>query len=122
VAHYAVINSQNIVESVFVGVDETVFQGGVGGSTEAWENYYQSRSWHDGKTIRRCSYSGSFRKNYPGPGFVWDSSRNAFIPPKPFPSWSLDESTCRWVAPVPMPELGNWQWDELTQTWVEITP
>lgn len=119
-AHYAVI-SGDVVESVFVGVDETVTKGEIGGSTEAWEEYYQSKPWNDGKLVKRCSYSGSFRKNYPGPGFTWDESRDAFIPPKPFPSWLLNEATCKWESPVAMPESGGpYQWNEEEQTWDEI--
>lgn len=118
-AHYAVI-SEGVVESVFVGVDETVSKGEIGGSTEAWEAYYESLPHLTGKTVRRCSYSGSFRKNYPAFGHTWDAVRNAFIPPKPYPSWDLNETTCRWESPVSMPESpGRWDWDEDTLSWVE---
>ena len=58
------------------------------------------------------------RKNYAGTGFTYDKSRDAFIPPQPYPSWTLNEETCLWDSPVPYPEDGNaYIWNEETQTW-----
>ena len=59
------------------------------------------------------------RKNYAGVGFTYDLVRDAFIEPKPFASWVIDEATCRWKAPVPSP-AGVWRWDEATLSWVEL--
>jgi len=60
-----------------------------------------------------------FRKNYAGLGYTYDASRDAFIPPKPYNSWVLNETTCLWDAPVPMPTDGNrYEWDEATTSWV----
>lgn len=68
---------------------------------------------------RQTSYNGSIRKNFAGVGFTYDAGRDAFIAPKPYPSWILDESTCCWQAPVPTPEAGGpWQWDENAGEWV----
>ncbi len=65
--------------------------------------------------------SQAFRKNYAGKGFTYDQTRDAFIPPKPFPSWLLDEDTCDWDAPVPYPDDGKrYSWDEDTTSWKEI--
>ena len=65
--------------------------------------------------------SKSLRKNYAGVGFSYDRALNAFIPPKPFASWILDEQTCLWNAPVPYPTDGqSYGWDEATQSWVSI--
>ena len=62
------------------------------------------------------------RKNYAGIGFTYDRTRDAFIPPQPFPSWVLDEDTCLWNAPVAMPTDGkHYSWDEATTSWVEVT-
>jgi hypothetical protein len=62
------------------------------------------------------------RKNYAGIGYTYDSQRDAFIPPKPFASWSLDETTCLWNAPTPMPTDGKvYVWDEPTTSWIEVT-
>ena len=67
----------------------------------------------------QTSYNGNIRKNYAGIGFTYDTARDAFIAPKPFASWVLDEATCRWGAPVAMPSEGLWMWDEATLSWVE---
>jgi hypothetical protein len=62
----------------------------------------------------------ALRKNFAGIGFTYDSGRDAFIPPKPYPSWVLDEDTCLWEAPVPYPDEGVHEWDEENGQWVEI--
>ena len=65
---------------------------------------------------------GSIRKNYAGIGFSYDSTRNAFIPPQPYPSWTLNESTCRWECPVAYPDDGKmYTWNETTKAWDEVT-
>jgi hypothetical protein len=61
---------------------------------------------------------GGARFNFPSTGFVYDEIRDAFIAPKPFASWVLDEETCQWEAPVPVPPGGPWVWDEDLQEWV----
>ncbi len=67
--------------------------------------------------------SMALRKNYAGIGYSYDAQRDAFIPPKPFNSWVLDEQTCLWNAPVPMPADGKaYEWDEVTTSWKEIVP
>ena len=74
-----------------------------------------------GGTWLQTSYNASFRKNYASAGYVYDSSRDAFIPPKQFNSWILDETSCRWVAPIPYPTDGNrYEWNEETQQWVQV--
>jgi len=61
------------------------------------------------------------RKNYAGVGYTYDSERDAFIPPKPYPSWTMSEETCLWSAPIPMPtDDKRYQWDETTTSWIEI--
>jgi hypothetical protein len=68
----------------------------------------------------QTSYNGNIRKNYAGVGFSYDPIRDAFVPPQPFSSWVLNESTCQWEAPTPMPEDGNlYSWDEATLSWVK---
>lgn len=70
----------------------------------------------------QTSYNATFRKNFAAKGFVYDASRDAFIPPKPYKSWVLDEQTCRWFAPIEMPEYNPEtqliHWDEESQQWV----
>ena len=64
---------------------------------------------------------GSIRKNYAGIGYTYDETRDAFIPPKPYPSWTLDEDTCLWECPVAYPDDGNmYTWNETDQQWDEI--
>ncbi len=123
-AHYALLNSDNEVISVITGVDEWVTQtdtdgAQVGGSSQAWEAFYAAQPWHAAASCKRTSYNGSIRKNYAGIGYTYDTGRDAFIAPQPYPSWTLDEATCRWQAPVPIPsEGGPWTWDEETLSWV----
>jgi hypothetical protein len=66
----------------------------------------------------QTSYNGNKRKNYAGQGYTYDEQRDAFIPPKPFTSWVLNETTCQWQAPTPMPtDGGMYSWDEATTSW-----
>jgi hypothetical protein len=67
------------------------------------------------------SVTGEFRAHYAGIGFTYDATRDAFIPPQPFPSWVLDEDTCLWVAPIAYPAEGVHTWDEQAGDWVEVT-
>jgi hypothetical protein len=68
---------------------------------------------------KQTSYNSNFRKNYAGFGFAYDSVLDAFIPPKPYPSWLLNTTTCKWNAPVPKPQDGQiYYWDEATLSWV----
>jgi hypothetical protein len=72
-----------------------------------------------GGTWVQTSYNGNMRKNYAGIGDTYDSTRDAFIPPTPFPSWVFDETTFQWDAPVPYPEDGGkYEWDEATTSWL----
>ncbi len=66
----------------------------------------------------QTSYNNNIRKNYAGIGFRYDDDLDAFIPPKPYSSWALNEDTCQWEAPTPMPEEGHYMWDEEVQDWV----
>lgn len=70
-------------------------------------------------TYRQCSYHGSFRKQYPGPGYRYDADADVFIAPQPYPSWTLDANH-DWQPPTPMPTPGWWRWDEDTLSWVEV--
>ena len=65
--------------------------------------------------------SKALRKNYAGVGYAYDAAKDAFIPPQPFASWTLDDATCLWNAPVAMPADGKpYAWDEATQSWKEV--
>ena len=119
-AHYAFLNMQNIVTEVIVGKDETE------GPTN-WEMHYGNfreqvckRTSYNTRGGQHLDGGTPFRKNYAGIGYTYDYARDAFIPPKPFPSWTLDSNTCLWVAPVEMPSDGkDYTWDEENQIWVE---
>ena len=70
---------------------------------------------------KQTSYNGKIRKNFAGIGYTYDPTRDAFIPPQPYPSWTLNETTCLWDAPTPMPTAGQrYQWNEPTTSWVLI--
>jgi len=70
----------------------------------------------------QASYNGNMRAHYPGIGFTYDEDRDAFIPPKPFESWVLDEATCRWQAPIEYPTDGaDYVWDEEAGNWSQVT-
>ena len=71
---------------------------------------------------RQTSYNNNMRKNHAGIGYSYDEERDAFIPPKPYPSWLLDEDTCLWDSPTPYPDDGNrYEWNESTKAWDEVT-
>ena len=74
-----------------------------------------------GGTWVQTSYNATIRKNFAGTGFTYDEARDAFIPPKPFESWVLDEETCQWVAPVAYPTDGKiYTWNEENTNWEEV--
>ena len=121
-AHYAFLNMQNIVTEVIVGKDET------DGPTN-WEMHYGNIRE---QVCKRTSYNTRggahindgipFRKNYAGIGYTYDYARDAFIPPKPYNSWTLNANTCLWEPPVVYPDDGQqYTWNEETQQWDLIT-
>ena len=121
-AHYAFIDTNNVVVKVLTGVDETITQldNGVevGGSSEAWEQFYENQPWHSGLTCKRTSYNGNIRKQYAGIGYTYDANADQFVVPQPFESWTLDENN-DWQAPTLKPE-GNYYWDEKNQIWLPV--
>lgn len=112
-AHYAYLDENNIVIAVTVGKDETELIDGLD-----TETYYAKGTPYK---VKRTSYNRKIRKNYAGIGYTYDELRDAFIPPKPFDSWILNEETCLWNAPKPYPNDGLWTWDELKGDWVSVT-
>ncbi|CAB4174059.1 hypothetical protein UFOVP965_18 [uncultured Caudovirales phage] len=113
-AHYAFLDENSIVTEVIKGIDETETIEGL--DTETWYGNFR------GQVCKRTSYNGNYRKNYAGKGYAYDSVLDAFIAPKPYPSWILDEVTCIWGAPAPMPTDGlMYYWNESTLSW-ESTP
>jgi len=103
-AHYAKVNNR-IVEQVIVA-EADFFNTFIDSSPGEWI---------------QTSYDGSIRKNYAGIGYTYDSTRDAFIPPKPYPSWVLNEDTCQYDSPVPYPtDDKHYTWDEETTNWIEL--
>lgn len=111
-AHFAQIDENNTVIQVIV-VEQEVINTGLFGDPASW--IQTSYNTHGGEH----SLGGTpLRKNYAGIGYTYDSVRDAFIPPKPYASWVLNEDTCLWASPVPMPEDGSrYEWNEDTQAW-----
>jgi len=121
-AHYAFLDMNNIVTEVIVGKDE-------GDTSTNWELHYQD---FRKQVCKRTSYNTHggvhsngdtpFRKNYAGIGYSYDSARDAFIPPKPYPSWLLVEESCLWNPPVEYPDDGEkYEWDEENQEWDKVS-
>ena len=109
-AHYAFLDSENIVTEVITGIEETELIEGL--DPETWYGNFR------GQTCKRTSYNGNIRKNYAGIGYSYDPARDAFIPPKPFNSWLFDEQTCRWESPTPYPTDGSaYTWNEAETAW-----
>jgi len=105
-SHFAKIDSNNIVTEVIVAEQDFINSGAVGDSF-LWV---------------QTSYNNNFRKNFAGKGFTYDKTRDAFIPPQPYPSWTLNEDTCLWECPIAYPDDGNeYTWNETDQQWDEIT-
>jgi hypothetical protein len=110
-AHYAFLDENNIVTEVITGIDESELIEDL--DTETWYGNFR------GQVCKRTSYNGNIRKNYAGIGYSYDFELDAFIGPKPFESWILNEETAKWEAPVPKPE-GNFDWNEDLVSWVEV--
>ena len=115
-AHFAKLED-NIVTEVIVVHNNELLVDGVESEAKGVEF---CQSLFGGQWIQ-TSYNGTIRKNYAGIGFTYDTVRDAFIPPKPFESWIINNATCRWQAPVPYPTDGkDYRWDEPTLSWVAI--
>ena len=106
--YYAFLDANNVVTEVIPGK----YQGSENTDWEQWYGEFR------GQVCKRSRTDG-FRKHYANIGYSYDSARDAFIPPKPFPSWVLNKETCQWDAPVDMPTDGQrYNWDEATTNWV----
>ena len=109
-AHYAFLDDKNIVVEVITGIDETELIEGL--DTETWYGNFRNQ------VCKRTSYNGNIRKNYAGLGYIYDFERDAFIAPKPYTKWILNEETCQWEAPKPYPTDGNiYVWNNKKGVW-----
>jgi len=118
-AHFAEIDSNGVVQRVIVvGNKDTSDANGV--EKESIGKAFCERLF--GGNWVQTSYNGNFRKRYAGIGYNYDAQLDAFIAPKPYPSWSLNVGTAEWEAPIPMPLDGKmYSWDEAAHAWVEVT-
>jgi hypothetical protein len=115
-AHFAKLDKNNVVIFVTAGRDEDREQE----LTERTGDVYKRTSYNTYGGVH--SLGGvPFRKNFAGIGYTYDESRDAFIPPKPYPSWILNEGSCLWESPIPHPDdEGFYEWDESTLTWNRV--
>jgi len=116
-AHFAELDTDNTVLRVVVIANQEILEDGAEcetkGIARCQELFGADTTW------AQTSYHANMRKNYAGTSYTYDSERDAFIPPQPFPSWTLDESTCQWVAPKPMPpDSKPYTWNEGLLRWV----
>jgi hypothetical protein len=122
-AHFTQLDANNVVTQVIVVANsDTADANGV-------EKEYIGAAFCErlfGGTWKQTSYNGSIRKNYAGVGYTYNADIDAFVPPKPYASWLLNEETAQWEAPVAMPEDAGtgeppkrYSWDEATTSWVE---
>ena len=118
-AHFALIKD-TIVQQVIV-VGNADLTNNEGNEQEALGVAFCHSLFGTDGTWMQTSYNGNIRKNFAGIGHTYDLTRNAFIAPKPYASWVLNESTCRWEAPTPYPDDDNvYTWDESTTAWVKV--
>jgi hypothetical protein len=119
-AHFAKIGLNNIVTEVLVVANRETMDAQGNEQESIGIEFLKNLTGHE--TWIKASYNGSIRKNFAGIGYTYDSQRDAFIPPKPYPNWTLVEETCNWTAPVAYPTDGKmYQWDEATTNWIEKT-
>ena len=122
-SHFAKIDKDGIVQSVIV-IEQDVLNSGNWGDPNNWiQTSYNTRGGiHYAPNSNNADGGVALRKNYAGIGDKYDAERDAFIAPQPFPSWTLNEDTCLWEAPVAYPNDGkNYEWNEETTSWDEIT-
>jgi hypothetical protein len=121
-AHFAKIENNVVTQVIVVANKDTADANGV-------EKEYIGAAFCEklfGGTWKQTSYNGTIRKNYAGIGYTYNADIDAFVPPKPFASWTLNNETAQWEAPVPMPEDAGtgeppkmYSWDEATTSWKE---
>jgi len=115
-AHFAKIGLNNIVTDVLVVANRDTMNSQGNEQESIGIEFLKTLTGHE--TWIQTSYNGNIRKNYASIGYTYDSQRDAFIPPKPFESWVLNETTCQWNAPTPRPnDDKKYVWNESTQAW-----
>ena len=125
-AHFAQLDANNVVTQVIVVANkDTSDINGV--ENESIGVAFCKRIFGANTTWKQTSYNGNIRKNYAGIGYTYNADIDAFVPPKPYPSWVLNTETAQWKSPVPMPADANtgeppkaYLWDEATTSWKEV--
>lgn len=121
-AHFAQLDENNVVLQVIVVHNNELIAPDGSESEQKGIDFCQSLFGAD-TVWKQTSYNGTFRKNYASVGFTYDAVLNAFVPPQPYPSWSLNQDTAQWEAPIPYPVDGKYyRWNESKLSWVEIPP
>ena len=120
-AYFAKLGTGNIIENV-ISINNSVITDSNGIEQEQLGVDFINKLYNTRDVWKQTSYNRTFRKNYAGIGYSYDQARDAFIPPKPFNSWILNENTCQWQSPIPMPTetLNNnecYSWNEYTRNW-----
>ena len=120
-AYFAKLGTGNIIETV-ISINNSVITDSNGVEQEQLGVDFINKLYNTRDVWKQTSYNNNFRKNYAGIGFQYDQTRDAFIPPKPFNSWVLNETTCRWNSPVAMPateleENQYYSWNESIKNW-----
>ena len=123
-SHFAEIDENNIVVRVLV-IEQDVIDSGLFGSPDKWiQTSYNTRGGvHYAPSSHTPDGGVALRKNYAGVGYIYDQVRDAFYIPQPYPSWTLDEDTCQWNPPTPLPEdieVERYNWDEDTTCWIKL--
>jgi len=110
-AHFAKLGKGNIVEKVVVVSNEVA-------TTEQAGIDFLNQTFKTNDIWLQTSYNGNMRKNFANVGFIYNQTKDAFIAPRPFNSWTLNEDTCQWESPVAKPDDGqNYKWNEETKSW-----
>ena len=116
-AYFAKLGTENIVEQV-ISINNTVITDANGVEQEQLGVDFINKLYNTRDVWKQTSYNNNIRKNYAGIGYHYDQARDAFIEPKPYNSWILNEDTCRWEAPVALPDTENrYTWNETTLSW-----
>lgn len=118
-AHFAEIGTDNVILRVISVANDVIVDENGDEQESLGETFCRDLL---GGTWKQTSYNKTIRKNFAAAGYTYDSTRDAFIPPKPYASWTLDEATCQWQAPIAMPTDGQrYQWNESSGTWEVVT-
>jgi hypothetical protein len=124
-SHFAKVED-GVVTQVLVAEQDFINSGAVGDPAQWIQTSYNTRAgvhYEPNSTTPSADQSKALRKNYAGIGYSYDAGRDAFIPPKPYASWVIDEATAQYVSPIAYPTDGQeYDWDEATVSWVVVTP